>query len=322
MRAAGTVGVRLAGAQILHPRAAALGFTREPVGVKRAEVRAAVAISDLVELDRLVPDLGCLRRLLDLEAEDLGNQVEHTADDAVDREVGAQLLVVEVVLLFAPLLAPVRDLPRLERTVLAARLRRLVVLELGRLAVEEGLGARVEVADELERGRAGLGHTAFEHLVGEVRLAEDLGLLLAQREDLPDERRIVVVSAATDTAGAFPDLPANVVIVDVLEHRDVRRCLQGEAPHRRVVGTEPLRLRVLPRRGLRRRRQAGELRLVVDHELPIVGRVEDVLPRTFGPSARAPTRPPSAVPCGLPEDLRRCCGSPRASPPGSVSARR
>ena len=82
------VGLRPAGAEIVHPGAAAFRFARVPVGVERADVPAA-RIVHVVEFHLRMPDLdaagGAFR---DAQSEYAARQLEHPGDHALHREIG------------------------------------------------------------------------------------------------------------------------------------------------------------------------------------------------------------------------------------------
>ena len=113
---------------------------------------------------------------------------------AVEREIRAERLLVEVEERAALRLGPVRDVPGLERALVSVLLREGG--ELGVLALEAGVEAVAEHRDEGERLLAGLRHAVVGGEVGEVREAEELRLLLTEREDLLDDAAVVALGAA------------------------------------------------------------------------------------------------------------------------------
>ncbi len=110
-------------------------------------------------------------------------------------------------------------------------------------------------------------------------MAEEGGLFVAEFQDAPDERCVVILAVAADLAGRFPDLAADGVVVQVLHDGKHRGKLQGEAPGRSFVA---LGACVCGGSGLGGLGQAGEFRLVGDDEFPGVGRIEHVLGVLFG----------------------------------------
>ena len=158
----------------------------------------------------------------DLDAEEPTEEAEHAGDHAVDREPRAQGLVVEIILLAAHLLGPVAELPRVQRTQGVAGLGGAVVLELDAFSLELRADALADVLDELQRRVARAGHAAGGGEIGEVLLAQKAGLLVAQGEDLADQRGVVPGVLQADLTEAFPALAAQVFVVGVLQHRKDR----------------------------------------------------------------------------------------------------
>ena len=58
----------------------------------------------------------------------------------------------------------------------------------------------IQVGDEAEGALAVLGHAMMQHMIGEVCLAHDLRLLMAQAQDVPDELGVVMIATASDAA--------------------------------------------------------------------------------------------------------------------------
>ena len=121
--------------EVVHPGTAAFRVTRMPVGVERADVDALL-VAHLVEFHFRVPDFNrtglprlradVFRRVLarldinalawsDAQVENLLGELKHAAKHAVEREVRAQFLLVEVVLRFALFFAPEGDFPWLKQ---------------------------------------------------------------------------------------------------------------------------------------------------------------------------------------------------------------
>ena len=143
--------------------------------------------------------------------------------------------------------------------------------------MEGGLDAVVQVFGEFQRGLAVAGHPALQREVGEVVVAQQRGLFTTQLEDLPDQRRVIVIAFGRDFHRGLPDLAADAIVVEVLHQREHRGHLQREAPGRGFFGGQALGGGVRQRGGLGRGGQARELRFVGEDEVPRVGRVEDVL---------------------------------------------
>ena len=151
------------------------------------------------------------------------------------------------------------------------------LLQFDGFALECLMHAFIEVGDETKGALAVLGHAVGQHMIGEVCLAHDLCLLMAQTQDVPDELGVVVLTAAADATGAFPDLTADAFVFEVFHDRNHRRGFQREAIDRLFQCAEVFGQRIRLggiNGGLR---QALETIDVFDEQLPFVGRVEHVL---------------------------------------------
>ena len=100
--------------------------------------------------------------LADGDAEKPRGDFKHAGHHAVHREIWAQRLLVEVVVLLALLFRPVGDFPRLERADGLAGFRGLVLGELFVLCQKRRMNAGVEILDKAESGAAVFRHAADE----------------------------------------------------------------------------------------------------------------------------------------------------------------
>ena len=288
-------GRRATGAKMVHPSPAALGLARVPVSVERSQMDAVRAV-DLVELNLGMPDLdrtvvpGIGRRrtglaglvedglaLPDPDVEDLLCDLEHAREDTVDGKIGAKFLVIEIEEFLAPFFRPVCGLPGLERLGMRARFLGTVFLKLRRFPAEGGGDPAVEILDELQGSSAGPRHATLEDKVREIPVAQQLRLLLPEPENFPDEVGIVELSAPSHCARSLVGHLAQHIAVEVLHQREIGGRVQGEAPHRHLLGAQ-----ILFPGGLKRGidgglREPGQFRLVLDHHLPGIGGIENVL---------------------------------------------
>jgi hypothetical protein len=177
-----------------HPRAAAL-LGRARKGVDE-NVRGGLAGAlDLEELDGRVPHLradGRRLHLADRHAEEVLDEREEAREHAVKREELAHRLLVKIVRAHLELLRPVGDVPLAQGLGLCA----------GALGAREGLERRVLGARGLERLFAELveeraravdrRHLARDGDLGVGAAAEEAGALGAQRQDLRDQRAVVL----------------------------------------------------------------------------------------------------------------------------------
>ena len=130
-------------------------------------------------------------QLADGDAEEARGDFEHAGHHAIDREIRAQRLLVEIVVFLALFLRPVGDFPRLQRADGLAGFRGLVLGELFVFCEEGGWMRAWRFSMNSERGAAGFRHAAQQRQVGEMFVAEDGGLFVAEFEDAPDERGVV-----------------------------------------------------------------------------------------------------------------------------------
>ena len=258
------------GVQAVHPGAVALGLARGDVDVE-GRARGAVGLAQDEGAHRRVPHRRAVPRL-DADAVEAVGDGEEPFEHALEREVGAQRLLVEGEARAAELLRVVGDVPGHDRggalaLDLAAEGEQLRVL-----AGEEGLRLLVQHAEEAARRGAGVGHAILEDQIGEAGEAEERRLLPAQLEDAGDERAVVDRARRGARGGGAVEALAHARVVEVGEHRHVARRLEGEAE-----AGDALARRALARGGDRLLRQPGEAGLVVDDELEGVGGVEHVL---------------------------------------------
>ena len=207
-----------------------------------------------------------------------GDPVEPAGDaegplpDPIDGEVGAQLVLVEVVAALPHLLGEVEPVPGLERVALAVGPDGLLE-ELG-LARRRSLGRTPELAHERVGRRRRSGHLVVEDVVGPGRVAEQAGLLDperrgAGRDGLVVQRPALVAAGGVGLEGA----PAQLPIVGVPEKRPEARGVEGHHP----LPREPRLARRLGHGGHLPRGQPGQLGFPFDHQLPPVGGGEQVV---------------------------------------------
>ena len=134
--------------------------------------------------DRDIPALG------EADAEQAGGAVESRLDHVVEREIGLDRGVVEIGPALPQLFGVVAPVPWRQREIAALlRHQRLQVV-----AVPERPGPR-RLPDPLQQAAHGLrrlGHGILQPIGGEGRIAQQLGALLAQLEDLDDDGVVVV----------------------------------------------------------------------------------------------------------------------------------
>ncbi len=209
------------------------------------------------------------RRLGDRDVEQLAAELEQAVEDARQREVGAQLFLGEAELLLPQAFRMERNVPRFE---LAGRVRR----DHRELVARDGAAAARQVAQELDDALRRLRHFRRERELGERLEADELRRLVAQREDLVDERAVVPLRTRRLIGGAR--VPGAVVLFaqrgrfSVRHHGLISRRVEAQTPaggaalgrqRRRAVDDE-----------LGQPRERGSVRLAM---LERVRRVHDVL---------------------------------------------
>mmetsp|Transcript_63646 Transcript_63646/g.146406 ORF Transcript_63646/g.146406 Transcript_63646/m.146406 type:complete len:501 (+) Transcript_63646:250-1752(+) len=214
----------------IHPGAAALlGWARVGVQVERGDPLASLSIIDVPEGDVRVPGLRVPRgRRHNLHAEQPPGEPEHALLHGGQGEVWAQLLLLEGVLLLLLPLGPEAHVPQRQRALEPPRRR--VLLELGQLPLGHGeaLGPQ-QLRELVHRGHRG-GHLGVQAHLGVGRVAQRPGHLLLEREDLADERRVVLLARGGALEEGPVDLLAGAAVPQVLHGRQVGGRVQGDHP--------------------------------------------------------------------------------------------
>ena len=262
------VRARAAVDEPVHPRTATLAFPGEPVGVEGAELGAVLG-RRRVGADARVPDVDVGRRG-DRHPEEAVHQLEDALLDPIEREVRAQLLLIEAVALAPHPLEGEADIPRLEP--IDAQVLARERLDAGQLRIDVRAGALGELGDEGPRLHGVADHALLEHEVGERRVPEPPGELAPLAQDRRDHGTVVERSAVGPLQVGAPQELARRSMLPVGEERQVARRLKREAPALDPLGPG-LRGRALDHG----RREARELGGVAHDPLEGVRRVEHVL---------------------------------------------
>mmetsp|Transcript_13259 Transcript_13259/g.28138 ORF Transcript_13259/g.28138 Transcript_13259/m.28138 type:complete len:314 (-) Transcript_13259:927-1868(-) len=231
----------------------------------------------LVQPHIRVPHRGLPVRGRDGDLEEALSEREHPVHHRREREVRAQLLLLEVVLGLLEALGPEGDVPVLE----AALLRGLRRARLGR----EGLHVRKllhggvvarssQLLQQVLRLRQRRHLRRHRHL-GVVGVAEERGLLLAEAEDGLDDGGVVALPAGGAADERLVELLAQGAVRAVGHHGQVRGEVQGHHPGTRLRrrALVPVGHRRLRRQRLRRLGEARHLRGVGDGALERLGAV-------------------------------------------------
>ncbi|KAF1858236.1 hypothetical protein Lal_00014736 [Lupinus albus] len=266
-------------ARVVHPRALAFAGTRVQVEVELAD--ELTILFDAIETHVRMPHGRVVRR--NRHVEQFGDQAEQARDDLRLREVFLHFLGGERVALLSQLFRRVRDVPRLH--VGDAQFVPGERAQLGQVLLGIRTGAAREVFQELDHVFRRLGHLRFQRDVGKALEVQQFRLLVAQFQELGDVARVVPFLQFREHGahlgrlggvGAV-DLFAQLALVGELQDREVGREVQAELP---------ARLAVPFRRGAGGRldvvRQAGQVGLVRDEQLVVVGRVQHVFREARG----------------------------------------
>ena len=230
------VGPAPAGAHVVHPGAAALAVARRRVEVELADELAAAL--DAEEAHVRVPGGGMV--LADGHFEQALDQFKQPLQHARRGEVLLELLFAEGIARF---LEPLAD----EGPVPGLRVAQVQVLgreraHFGEVALGIRAGAPREVAQETHHLLGRLRHLGHQRQGRVVRVAEQPGLLLTQREQFADDLGVVeasrialgLVGRAGDVGAVQP--LAHRAVARELHHRQVARRLEGELAALQPVG--------------------------------------------------------------------------------------
>ena len=176
-----------------------------------------------------MPALGVV--LGDRHPEEPFDQPEETVQHAGQRKVLLHLVVRERIARLLEGLAGIRNVPGLQLG--QSQLLGRKGTQLGQIALGEGAGTPCQVTQELLHLGRGVGHLRHQRQLGVAGQAQKLRLFFAQRQDLLDQRGVVLRAAFGRPGGiGTVERLAQAAVVRVLDDREVRRELQREAPAR------------------------------------------------------------------------------------------
>src|SRR5699024_198085 len=187
VRSERSVRLRASRGEAVHPGAAALSFTREPVRVTRCEV-GAVPVRNVVKTDVGVPHLAVFH-FGDADAEQAGSQPEQALEYPVVAEVRPELLLVVAEQAAAQFFGRPGGVPRLKGVKTEFGLRE--VPQPGVFFFPVGAGALFEAGHEVAGSCAGTGHAFLQAPVRKSFKAEQAGAFKAEFEDAADEGPVV-----------------------------------------------------------------------------------------------------------------------------------
>ena len=211
--------------------------------------------------------------------------VEGALPHPVDGEVGAELVLVEVVARPPHLLGEVEPVPGLERVALPVGADGL--LEQPGLPRGRALGRAPELRDERVGRRRRPGHLVVEHVVGPGRVAEQSGLLDPQRRGARGDGLVVERPALVAARGVgLEDPPAQFPVVGVLEEGPEARRVEGHHP----LAGQPRLAPGLGHGGHLPGGEPGQLLGPVELEPPPVGGGEQVVPELHPQRSELPVQ--------------------------------
>ncbi len=284
------------------PRAAALAGPRVVVGVEDREVRP-VGVLHLPRLHLGVID-GEIGPRREGDAVQLVRDVERPLLHPVELEVGAKLLVVEVVLRLPHLFRVVPPVARRQRE--RAPFGLDLVLENGRLLQRHLARRRPELVQQAVNPGGVLRHVLLEHEVGVALVAEEVGALHPQGRDARDDRLVVVLVAVVAACQVgIEDLAPLLAVVRVLQERPDAGRLEGVDPLARHPGS----LRGIRTHRQHRRRKTREVLLARDRQPVVVRVVQQVVAELHAQHRQLGVHLPELV------LLRRVEGGARADVP-------
>jgi hypothetical protein len=221
-------------AEGVHPGAAALGGAGVVVAIEDADV-GAVAIEGLPGADVGMVD-GEAGAFDESEAEELVGDPEGRFDHVVEREVGLELLFVEVVFGEADLFGVVAPVPGFEgRGVDAFGCEGGG--EFGGFALGGGEGGLPELVEQGAGGGGGFRHGIGEGVGGVVGVAEELGAFAAELDDFGDQGFVVVLVVVVAAGGpGFKGGAAQVAAGAELEEGFDAAALEGDDPMAVALG--------------------------------------------------------------------------------------
>ena len=175
---------------VAAPRALALSVAREVIEIEHAQMR-------LVDVEHLVSDrLGVVQRHDDRAERDAVEPVGEEEDASLhvlQREIGPQHLLVEGIFLLADLLGVIPPVPRRELSL--GEILPEQLLHLGQLALGAFERRGPDLLQQAVHGVGRSGHLVV-HDVGGIRgIAQQVGLLRAQADEIVDQLFVVILVA-------------------------------------------------------------------------------------------------------------------------------
>ena len=244
-----------------------------------AAAQLVVGIEDVVEAHVRVPGVDA-EALAHLHAEHPLHHFEQPLHHLAGGEVGAQLLIGDGELVLLELLGVVGEIPggQLALTVLLGG-EGADLLQLG-LALRQGFGR--QIGEEAHHLFGLVRHLGGQGELGIVGKAQQLGQFAAQGEQLAHDGGVVPLARIGALIGGasgegFVHLGAQLAVVGIHHHRQVRRDIQSEQP--------PLfafKFSHLAGSGTHTVGQTGQLGFIGHQLVPALGRIQHVVAEAGG----------------------------------------
>jgi hypothetical protein len=122
-----------------------------------------------------------------------------------------------------------------------------------------------------------VGHTVFQHQIGEIGESQQARPLPPQFQNAHDQRAVVASLFGGADGESLVQMAAGGGVIHISQHRQIIGRLQGKAP-----AFQPLAHGAFASRGDSRGRQAGQFRHIGKHQFEGVGGIEHVLPEPGG----------------------------------------
>ncbi len=154
--------------------------------------------------------------LLKTDPEQMAEQVKHAVDHTADRQIRAQGLGIEGVFFLPLQFRPIAVFPRGQRGGRRAGFPGFEIFQRLRFPKEKRPHPRVQILHKRQRLVAAPRHAPGNGKVREIFLPEQARLLVAQLQDLPDQRGVVPFPRRADLSQRFPTFLPQCVAFRIL----------------------------------------------------------------------------------------------------------
>ena len=208
-----------------------------------------------------------------LNTKQIAKQTEHSRDHAINWKPRTQRFIIKAVHFLAHFLGEISKFPRVHGASGIANFLGAEIFQLRNFLVKLWTNALSNVLHKFQRGLSSARHATRRGDIGEMFLAQQARLLIAQRKNFTNQRGVVPRAFQTNFSKTFPTQLTKIRVVGVLQNRHDRRRLQREAPRIRAI----LAGGGLLGGGKRTCRQTRELFFILYEMFPRVGGIKNVL---------------------------------------------